>query len=178
MPGKVDEHILTQDTIQTVEELTGPEAEEINFLNTNVRWRVILRTVHINEGIVPIPKQARVLYPHARKLSNNIALAGIWFADASAMTVWLDRVKHQLYGNDLQEQLAFLEAGTVLEVTFSTTSIVFGTRGVDQQVAGEEARLIDLTDLAQRRSTLLESYRESLRPILPEYNYPIPIAAL
>jgi len=173
IPEVVNEHILTQDAIQTVEELTGPEAEEINFPNTNVRWRVILRTVHINEGIVPIPKQARVLYPHAQKLSNNIALAGIWFTDASEMTVWLDRVKHQLYGNDLQEQLAFLEAGTVLEVTFSTTSIVFGTRGVDQQVAGEEARLIDLTDLAQRRSTLLESYRESLRTILAQYNYPL-----
>src|SRR5260370_27295473 len=166
MPGKVDEHILTQDTIQNVEELTGPEAEEINFPNTNVRWRVILRTVHINEGIVPIPKQARVLYPHARKLSNNIALAGIWFSDASEMTVWLDRGKHQIYRNDLQEQLAFLEAGTVLEVTFSTTSIVFGTRGVDQQVAGEEARLIDLTDLSQRRATLVESYKERLRTIL------------
>lgn len=173
MPEIVDERILTQDTIQTVEELTGPEAEEINFLNTSVRWRVILRTVHINEGIVPIPKRARVLYPHARKLSNNIALAGIWFTDASEMTVWLDKVKHQLYGNDLQEQLAFLEAGTVLEVTFTTTSIVFGIRGVDQQVADEEDRLIDLTDLAQRRSAVLESYRESLRTILAQYNYPL-----
>src|SRR5258708_2628755 len=73
IPEVVNEHILTQDAIQTVEELTGPEAEEINFPNTNVRWRVILRTVHINEGIVPIPKQARVLYPHPHKLSNNIA---------------------------------------------------------------------------------------------------------
>ena len=173
IPEIADEHILTQDTIQTVEELTDWEAEEINFPNKSVRWRVLLRTVHINEGSVPIPKQARVLYPHARKLSNNIALAGIWFTDASEMTVWLDKVKHQLYGNDLQEQLAFLEAGTVLEVTLTTTSIVFSTFGVDQQVAEEEARLVDLSDLAQRRSTVLESYRASLREILAQYNYPL-----
>ncbi len=173
IPEMVDEHILTQDTIQAVEELIGPKDEEINFPNTSVHWRLILRTVHLNEGIVPIPKQARTLYPHARKLSNNIALAGIWFMDASEMTVWLDRVNHQLYGNDLQEQLAFLEAGTVLEVTLTTTSIVFGTRGVDQQVAEEEARLVDLTDLAQRRSAVLESYRGSLRTILAQYNYPL-----
>ncbi|MGH2496814.1 MAG: hypothetical protein ACRDIV_19090 [Ktedonobacteraceae bacterium] len=173
IPEMVDEHILTQDTIQAVEELIGPKDEEINFPNTSVHWRLILRTVHLNEGIVPVPKQARTLYPHARKLSNNIALAGIWFMDASEMTVWLDRVNHQLYGNDLQEQLAFLEAGTVLEVTLTTTSIVFGTRGVDQQVAEEEARLVDLTDLAQRRSAVLESYRGSLRTILAQYNYPL-----
>jgi hypothetical protein len=173
MPEIVDEHFLTQDTIQTIEELTGPGTEEINFPNTSVRWRMILRTVHINEGSVPIPKQARVLYPHARKLSNTIALGGIWFADASEMIVWLDREKHQLYGDDLQEQLAFLEAGTVLEVTFTTTSIVFGTRDVDQQVAEEEARLVDLSDLAQRRSAVLESYRKSIKIILEKYNSPL-----
>jgi hypothetical protein len=173
MPEVVDEHILTQDAIRAVEELTDTEAQEINFPNKSVRWRVILRTVHINEGIVSIPKQARALYPHARKLSNNIALAGIWFTDASEMTVWLDKVKHQLYGIDLQEQLAFLEAGTVLEVTLTTTSIVFVIYDVDQQVAEEEARLVDLSDLAQQRSTALESYRASLRAILTKYNSPL-----
>lgn len=173
MPEIVDEHFLTQDAIQTVEEPTDPEAEEINFPNTSVRWRVILRTVHINEGNIPIPKQARALYPHARKLSNTIALAGIWFTDASEMTVWLDKEKHQLYGKNLQEQLAFLEAGTVLEVTMTTTSIVFGTQGVDQQVAEEEARLVDLSELAQRRSAVLESYRVSLHTILEKNNSPL-----
>jgi hypothetical protein len=173
MPEMVDEHILTQDTIQAVEELTGPKDEGINFPNSSVHWRLTLRTAHLNEGIVPIPKQARALYPHARKLSNSIALAGIWFRDASEMTVWLDRVNDQLYGNDLQEQFAFLEAGTVLEVTFTPTSIVFGISGVDQQVAEEEARLVDLTDLALRRSALLESYRESLRTIFAQYNHPL-----
>jgi hypothetical protein len=173
MPEVVNEHTLTWNTIQTVEELTDTEAQEFHFPNKSVRWRVALRTVHINEGSVPIPKQATTLYPHARKLFSNIAFAGVWFTDASEMTVWLDKEKHQLYGPDLQEQLAFLEAGTVLEMTLTTTSIVFRTCDVDQQVAEEEVRLVDLSDLAQRRSTALESYRASLRAILTKYNSPL-----
>ncbi len=173
MPEVVNEQTLTWNTIQTVEELTDTEAQEFHFPNKSVRWRVALRTVHINEGGVPIPKQATTLYPHARRLSSNIALAGVWFTDASEMTVWLDKEKHQLYGPDLQEQLAFLEAGTVLEMTLTTTSIVFRTCDVDQQVAEEEVRLVDLSDLAQRRSTALESYRASLRAILTKYNCPL-----
>jgi len=78
-----------------------------------------------------------------------------------------------LYGPDLQEQLAFLEAGTMLEVTLTTTSIVFRTAGIDQKVAEEEVRLVDLSDLAQLRSTTLESYRSSLRAILTRHNMPL-----
>jgi hypothetical protein len=33
--------------------------------------------------------------------------------------------------------------------------------------------LVDLSDLAQRRSTALESYRASLRTILTKYNFPL-----
>jgi hypothetical protein len=89
MPEVVNEQTLTWNTIQTVEELMDTEAQEFHFPNKSVRWRVALRTVHINEGSVPIPKQATTLYPHARRLSGNIALAGVWFTDASEMTVWL-----------------------------------------------------------------------------------------
>lgn len=173
IPEVENEHILTQNAIQTVEELTDTEAQETYFPNNSVRWRVSLRTVHINEGSIPIPKQARTLYPHARNLSDNIAMAGVWFTDASEMIIWLDKVKQQLYGPDLREQLAFLEAGTVLEATLTTTSIVFRTCDVDQQVAEEEVRLVDLSDLAQQRSTALESYRASIRAILTKYNSPL-----
>jgi len=61
----------------------------------------------------------------------------------------------------------------VLEMTLTTTSIVFRTCDVDQQVAEEEVRLVDLSDLAQLRSTALESYRASLRAILTKYNSPL-----
>jgi hypothetical protein len=55
----------------------------------------------------------------------------------------------------------------------TTTSIVFETRNVDQQVAEEEARLVDLSDLALRRSAVLESYRASLHTILENYTSPL-----
>jgi hypothetical protein len=173
IPEVVNEHTLTRDAfqIQTIEEPS--EAKEFQFPNKSIGWKVILRTFHINEGSVPVPTQARKLYPHARKLFSTIALAGVWFADASEMTVWLDKEKHQLFGLDLQEQLAFLEAGTVLEVTLTATSIVFRTVSLDQNVAEEEVRLVDLSDLAQLRSTTLENYRSSLRAILTRHNMPL-----
>jgi hypothetical protein len=173
VPEVVSERTLAQDAfqIQTIEEPT--EAKDFQFPNKSIRWKVILRTFHINEGNVPVPTQARTLYPHARKLFSIVALAGVWFANASEMTVWLDKEKHQLFGPDLQEQLAFLEAGTELEVTLTVTSIVFRIVGIDQKVAEEEVRLVDLSGLAQLRSTTLESYRSSLRAILARQNMPL-----
>ena len=172
IPEVVNEYTLTKDAfqIQAIEE--PPEAKEFQFPNKSIRWKVALRTFHINEGSVPVPEQARILYPHARKLFSIVALVGVWFADASEMTIWLDKEKHQLYGPDLLEQLAFLEAGTVLEVTLSATSIVFRVSSVDQKVAEEEVRLVDLNDLAQLRSTTLESYRSSIHAILTK-NMPL-----
>lgn len=170
IPKIVNEHTLPYEAFQ-IEAIEEPTvAKEIQFPSKSIRWKVILRTFHINEGSIPVPKQARVLYPHARKLFSIVALAGVWFTDASEMTVWLDKEQHQLYGSDLQEQLAFLEAGTVLEVTLTATSIIFRTLGIDQKVAEEEVRLVDLTDLAQLRSTAMESYRSSLREILARHN--------
>ena len=173
IPKIVNEHTLPYEAfqIETIEEPTV--AKEIQFPNKSIRWKVILRTFHINEGSIPVPKQARALYPHARKLFSIVALAGVWFTDASEMTVWLDKEQHQLYGSDLQEQLAFLEAGTALEVILTATSIVFRTLGIDQKVAEEEVRLVDLTDLAQLRSTTMESYRSSLHAILTRHNMPL-----
>jgi hypothetical protein len=173
IPKLVNEHALPYEAFQ-IEAIEEPTvAKGIQFPNKSIRWKVILRTFHINEGSIPVPKQARALYPHARKLFSIAALAGVWFTDASEMTVWLDKEQHQLYGSDLQEQLAFLEAGTVLEVTLTATSIVFRTLGIDQKVAEEEVRLVDLTDLAQLRSTTMESYRSSLREILARHNMPL-----
>lgn len=82
------------------------------------------------------------------------------------MTVWLDRTRHRFFGEDLQDQFAFLEAGQVLEVEWTPAGLVFHTLHVDAAVAEEEARLIDLTHLAQLRSTILESYRASLRALM------------
>lgn len=147
-----------------------PATSEQQLPNKRVCWRISLRTHHINEGIIPVPKQARSLYPHARKLSRMIAVPGLWFADESDMTVWLDRTKHQLFGLDLQDQFAFLEAGEVLEIAWTLAGLDFRTLGADEKVAEEETRLVDISALSQKRSTLLESYRVSLRAILSEQN--------
>jgi len=168
LPDLVSEKDLTRDSSQIVEE--PREVKEPESLNKGVSWQVILRTFHINEGSLPVPKRARSFYPHARRLSNTIALPGLWFTDASDITVWLNRAKHQLFGPDLQDQLAFLEAGTVLEVRWTMFGIRFYTAGLDPEVAEEETRLVDLSCLSQLRSSALESYRASLRAILSEQN--------
>jgi hypothetical protein len=134
------------------------------------RWKVVLRTLHLNEGYIPVPPLMRVFYPHGQNLSNLFVLPGIWFADASGMTVWLDMTHHRLYGPDVTDQLAFLDAGTILEIFWSNAGFTFSLAGQDPEIFEEEARLIDLTELAHLRSTLLESYRTSLRALLTPAN--------
>ena len=167
-PEFVDENTLQFDTTQVEEEVA--ETKEAHPLRNQVRWRITLRTVHLNEGRIPVPSAARVLYPQAQKLSNKVALAGLWFDDQSHLTIWLNKTKHELSGPDLQDQFAFLEAGTILGVTWTALGIRLQVIGSDVQTAKEEERLVDLTGLAQLRSTLLESYRGSLRAILEEQN--------
>lgn len=134
------------------------------------KWKVALRTLHLNEGYIPIPSHARTFYLYSHKLNNPVALSGIWFADASKMTVWLDTTHHRIYGPDIMDQLAFLDAGTILEVSWSDAGLAFNIAGSDPEIFEEEARLIDLTELAQLRSTVLESYRASLRVLLTSAN--------
>jgi len=160
---KEDEDLENADS-QRVERLTVEHEQD--YSDKCVRWRVILRAHHINEGTLPVPTQARPLYPYARKLAVIVAIPGLWFADEQFMTVWLDRTKNRLFGQDIQNQFAFLEAGEILEVEWTTVSLVFRTLGVDSNVAEEEARLIDLAYLSQLRSSALESYRMSLRAIM------------
>ncbi len=168
LPDLMNGEDLAREASQVIDQPV--ELKEQPPLNRSVRWRVTLRTCHINEGVLPVPTQARPFYPHARKLARMIAFPGLWFTDGSDMTVWLDRVKHQLFGLDLQDQFAFLEAGEMLEVEWTAVGLVFRTLGVDPKVAEEESRLIDLTHLARLRSTTLESYRVSLRAILGGQN--------
>lgn len=176
LPDLMNEEDLAHNASQIIDQPV--ELKEQPPLNKSVRWRVTLRTCHINEGAIPVPTQARSFYPHARKLARMIALPGLWFTDGSDMTVWLDRVKHQLFGLDLQDQFASLEAGEILEVEWTAAGLVFRTLGVDPKVAEEESRLIDLTHLARLRSTTLESYRVSLRAILGEQNKALSFEAI
>jgi len=144
--------------------------EDIRLREDSRFCEVTLRTVHINEGYIPIPTKACVFYPRAKKLSSIVAVPGVWFSDASEMTVWLDTEKHQLYGPDVQDQLAFLVAGTMLEILWTASGITFNTIGVDTAITEEEVRLVDLTELAHLRAATLESYRGSLRAIMAPSN--------
>ncbi len=176
LPDLMSGEDLASDASQVIDQPV--ESKEQPPLNRSVRWRVTLRTCHINEGVIPVPTQARHFYPHARKLARMIALPGLWFTDGSDMTIWLDRAKHQLFGLDLQDQFAFLEAGEMLEVEWTAVGLVFRTLGIDPKVADEESRLIDLTHLSQLRSATLESYRVSLRAILGEQNKALSFEAI
>jgi hypothetical protein len=143
-------------------------------LSSNAKsWQVVLRTVHLNEGAIPVPPSVHALYPTARALANPSMLSGLWFDDGRVLTLWLDRTRHTLFGADLQDHFAFLEAGTILQVTWQAAGLTLHVLGADAQVAEEEARLVDLTSLAHLRSTLLESYRASLRAIFEEHGHPL-----
>jgi hypothetical protein len=171
MPQLVNEYALTLEALQVIQETT--ESDEVLDDQKQIRWQIALRTCHINEAAIPVPKQARAFYPHALKLADLVAIPGIWFTDGSDIIVWLDRKKHQLFGPDLEEQFACIEAGTILDVQWSVSGLVFYTPGIDTQVAEEEIRLIDLTSLSQQRSQALESYRISVRMIMSESDTPL-----
>ncbi len=163
-PVEISEQVMSEAIEQEISHNKQLQSSQQTISSS--RWKVILRTLHLNEGYIPVPPQARVLYPRDQKLQNVFMFSGIWFADASEITVWLDTTHHHLYGPDLTDQLAFLEAGTILEISWSNAGFTFNLAGQDPATFEEEARLIDLTELAQMRSTLLESYRSSLRILL------------
>lgn len=142
----------------------SPEIE--SSLPDQISWKVTLRTWHLNEGVLNVPVVARHLYPRARKLSSQVALPGLWYEDGSTLTIWLDKTRHKLFGMDLQEKLDYLGAGVILQVRWSQAGLTFSQVGEDKSVEEEEARLIDLSALAEVRSDKLESYRSSLRLLL------------
>ncbi len=163
---QVNEHSPVCDGAQTQEQSSvsqGPSS-----LGRAVTCRVTLRTAHLNEGRVPVPKEARLRYPYARGLAHVLPFPGLWFTDGTPLIIWLERTRHQLFGQDLLDHFAFLQAGTILKVIWAPAGITFQIEGVDAQVTEEEIRLVDLTSLAELRSATLESYRASLRAILSE----------
>jgi hypothetical protein len=163
---------LISENSSALETPQPPEAEKTasptSLPDDQKSWHVVLRTVHLNEGYIPVPPKVHMLYPHARRLANPNVLSGLWVADRSSLTLWLDRTRHELFGSDLQDQFSFLEAGALLQVTWQAAGLIFQVLEADTQVAEEESRLVDLTSLAHLRSTLLESYRASLRALFAE----------
>ncbi len=142
-------------------ETEGPNAKQV------AAWTVPLRTTHINEGVLRVPKAVRSIYPSRRPGEGDVtALRGRWYADNDRLWVWLDRSANLLYGADLADKLAWCEAGDLLRVQWAPDVLVFSIIGRDEAVQEEETRLVDVEVLAELRGGLGESYRQSIQAIL------------
>jgi hypothetical protein len=131
------------------------------------RWTTTLRTVHLVEGFLVVPAEARKAYPpRAAKAGAWEVLRGKWFDTGDDPWVWLDRERNLLCGPDLADRLAWCEAGEKLCIVWATEAIVFRSAGIDEQAQSEEARLVDREALAELRGEPGESYRQSLAAIL------------
>lgn len=131
-------------------------------------WRETLRTIHLINGYLPVPPDARFMYPNAQGIETFGALRGIWYEDASDFPMWLDRQEHRLFGPALAERIGFLETGALLQIHWDAVGVLLQVQGIDERVNEEEARLADAAALAELRGGIGESYRQSLRALLEQ----------
>jgi ATP-dependent DNA helicase RecQ len=137
--------------------------------NVEARWTVILRTVHLVEGFIPVPARARCAYPpRAKEAGDWEVKRGKWYETGDELWVWLDRQRDLLCGPDLADRLAWCEAGERIGVLWTAEVLVFRSLGIDEEVRREETRLADRDALAQLRGGLGESYHRSLMAILQQ----------
>jgi hypothetical protein len=130
-------------------------------------WSVVLRTVNLVEGFLPVPSMARLAYPpRATDSAAWEAIPGKWFSSGDSLWLWLDRQRDLLCGSDLADRLAWCDAGEVIVVEWSADVVVLRQHGADEQVRDEESRLVDREALAAMRGGVGESYRQSLMAIL------------
>ena len=134
------------------------------------RWSYPLRTIHLLEGFVPVPPQVRSAYPpRAVGEGDREVLRGLWYDDNEPLWLWLDRNQDRLYGPDLAQKLAWLEAGDVLQGQWTPEGIVLRITGHDDEVQREESRLVDPQPLRDLRGGIGETYRQSIQAILSEH---------
>ena len=136
---------------------------------TTESWTYPLRTIHLLEGFVPVPPQVRSAYPpRAVGEGDREVLRGLWYDDDESLWLWLDRVQDRLYGPDLAQKLAWLEAGDVLNGQWTPDVVVLRITGHDDEVQREESRLVDPQALKALRGGIGETYRQSIQGILVE----------
>jgi len=137
---------------------------------TTERWTYPLRTIHLLEGFVPVPPQVRSAYPpRAAGEGDREVLRGLWYDDDEPLWLWLDRSQDRLYGPDLAQKLAWLEAGDVLQGQWTPEVVVLRITEHDDEVQREESRLVDPQALKALRGGIGETYRQSLQAILAEH---------
>lgn len=166
---------LTQDDIAAAENPPVDQADESQLPpaapvtrddQLSATWHETLRTIHLVNGYLPVPPDARYLYPNAHGIEAFCVLRGIWYEDASSFPVWLDKNEHRFFGQALAERTGFLETGAVLQIHWDASGILLQVKGLDERVNQEEERLADPAALAQLREGIGESYRQSLRTLL------------
>lgn len=134
---------------------------------SSAAWTTLLRTINLIEGFLSVPVAARAAYPvRATGEGDHTALPGLWHTTGDGIWLWLDRAGDRLFGPPLAEHLAWCEAGDLLRVDWAPDAIVLRVVGHDDEIQREEARLVDLEELAALRGGLGESYRQSLQAIL------------
>jgi hypothetical protein len=136
---------------------------------TTENWTCPLRTIHLLEGFVPVPPHVRGAYPpRAIGEGDREVLRGLWYDEVESLWLWLDRVQDRLYGPDLAQKLAWLEAGDVLHGQWTPDVVVLRIVGHDDEVQREESRLVDPQALKALRGGIGETYRQSVQGILAE----------
>ncbi len=136
----------------------------------SVHWTQPLRTVHLLEGFLPVPANARSAYPpRTHEKGQKQVLRGLWFDNGEQMWLWLDRQQDRLYGPDLTKQLEWLEAGDLIRVEWRPDGIVLRLAGHNDEIQREELRLIDPQELKALRGGIGETYRQSLQAILSAF---------
>ncbi|HEY1348868.1 MAG TPA: hypothetical protein VGF67_04505 [Ktedonobacteraceae bacterium] len=136
--------------------------------NMYAQWATTLRTVNIQEGFLTVPAGARAVYPLAvPQPGAHTLLEAMWHEDGEHFILWLDRRQHLLYGPDLLAKIAWGYApGDILRIVWASDVLTIFAAGHDEQVAREEARLIDPACLKNLRGGLGENYRDSLQGVL------------
>ena len=144
-------------------------------------WKATLRTIHLQEGFIPIPKKVWSIYPPlVPGEGKTIASRGGWFDDNSFLWLWIDREKNRIYGPDLRQLFdnELLDPGTALQVNWAQASIFLRRVDVNEQIHEEKSRLVDLEELKQLRGGLGESYCRSLQIILTAHPQGLTLAEL
>ena len=132
-------------------------------------WTLALRTVHLLEGFLPVPAEARAAYPPRPPGAGRWQVVrGKWFDTDKDLWLWLDREHDRLCGPDLAEELAWCEAGLRLRISWATEVVVLQPDGTDAEAQREETRLVDRDALAGLRGGLGESYRATIHTILAD----------
>lgn len=154
----------TENTEKGLDSSPAPPIER--HLDASISWTHPLRTIHLNNGYIPIPVTARFRYPKVAGQQPLVAIRGLIQATGHEGWLWLDREQHCFFGDFLRETVEWEEAGRRLHLHWQPEALVIRFGDVDETIHEEEARHLDPQALQGLRMGRGESYRQSLVAIL------------